>query len=104
MDITTTEQFDEIINDTEKKAVLIDFWAPWCGPCRMLTPTISKLSQTYPDNVYKVNVDVQREVAARYGIRGIPSVKIFKKGDVMETLQGVQPENVYSEKLKYYMS
>jgi thioredoxin 1 len=104
MDITTTQQFDSIINDSEKKAVLIDFWAPWCGPCRMLTPTISKLSQTYPDNVYKVNVDVQREVAARYGIRGIPSVKIFKKGDVMETLQGVQPENVYSEKLKYYMS
>ena len=87
-----------------KKAVLIDFWAPWCGPCRMLTPTISKLSQTYPNNVYKVNVDVQRQVAARYGIRGIPSVKIFKKGEVMETLQGVQPENVYSEKLKYYMN
>jgi thioredoxin len=104
MDITTTQEFDSIINDTEKKAVLIDFWAPWCGPCRMLTPTISKLSQTYPDNVYKVNVDVQRQVAARYGIRGIPSVKIFKNGDVMETLQGVQPENVYSEKLKYYMS
>jgi thioredoxin 1 len=70
----------------------------------MLTPTISKLSQTYPNNVYKVNVDVQRQVAARYGIRGIPSVKIFKKGEVMETLQGVQPENVYSEKLKYYMN
>ena len=104
MDITTTKEFDSIINDTEKKAVLIDFWAPWCGPCRMLTPTISKLSQTYPNNVYKVNVDVQRQVAARYGIRGIPSVKIFKNGDVMETLQGVQPENVYSEKLKYYMS
>ena len=93
MDITTTQQFDQIINDSDKKAV-----------CRMLTPTISKLSQTYPNNVYKVNVDVQRQVAARYGIRGIPSVKIFKKGEVMETLQGVQPENVYSEKLKYYMN
>lgn len=104
MDITTTQQFDQIINDSDKKAVLIDFWAPWCGPCRMLTPTISKLSKTYPNNVYKVNVDVQRQVAARYGIRGIPSVKIFKKGEVMETLQGVQPENVYSEKLKYYMN
>ena len=104
MDITTTEQFDEIINDTEKKAVLIDFWAPWCGPCRMLTPTITQLSKSYPNNVYKVNVDVQKEIAMRFGIRGIPSVKIFKNGDVMETLQGVQPENVYSEKLKYYMS
>ena len=104
MDITTTQQFDQIINDSDKKAVLIDFWAPWCGPCRMLTPTISKLSQTYPTNVYKLNVDSVREVASRYGIRGIPSVKIFKKGEVMETLQGVQPENVYSEKLKYYMN
>ena len=104
MDITTTKEFDEIINDTDKKAVLIDFWAPWCGPCRMLTPTITKLSQTYPNNVYKVNVDVQRMVAARYGIRGIPSVKIFKNGEAQETLQGVQPQTVYSEKLKYYMS
>ena len=104
MDITTTQQFDSIINDSEKKAVLIDFWAPWCGPCRMLTPTITQLSQSYPNNVYKVNVDVQKEIAMRFGIRGIPSVKIFKNGEVQETLQGVQPQTVYSEKLKYYMS
>ncbi len=104
MDITTTKEFDEIINDTDKKAVLIDFWAPWCGPCRMLTPTITQLSQSYPNNVYKVNVDVQKEIAMRFGIRGIPSVKIFKNGKVQETLQGVQPQTVYSEKLKYYMS
>tara|TARA_Y100001938_G_C8061124_1_gene417324 strand:+ start:531 stop:845 length:315 start_codon:yes stop_codon:yes gene_type:complete len=102
MDITTTQEFDKIINDSEKKAVLIDFWAPWCGPCRMLTPTITSLSKTFPNKVYKVNVDMQKEIAMRFGIRGIPSVKIFKNGDVMETLQGVQPESVYSEKLKYY--
>jgi len=102
MDITTTQEFDKIINDSEKKAVLIDFWAPWCGPCRMLTPTITSLSKTFPNKVYKVNVDIQKEIAMRFGIRGIPSVKIFKNGDVMETLQGVQPESVYSEKLKYY--
>ena len=109
MDITTIQEFDKIIKDKNKKAVLIDFWAPWCGPCRMLTPTIIKLSQNFPDNVYKVNVDMNREIASRYGIRGIPSVKIFKTdgddaGAVQETLQGIQPENVYSEKLKYYMS
>ena len=104
MDITTTQEFDTIINDKNKKAVLIDFWAPWCGPCRMLTPTITQLSQSYPNNVYKVNVDVQKEIAMRFGIRGIPSVKIFKNGEVQETLQGVQPQTVYSEKLKYYMS
>ena len=104
MDITTTQEFDSIINDKEKKAVLIDFWAAWCGPCRMLTPTINQLSSTYPANVYKVDVDQQREIAGRYGIRGIPSVKIFKDGEVQETLQGVQPPSVYAEKLKYYMS
>ena len=104
MDITTTQEFDTIINDKGRKAVLIDFWAPWCGPCRMLTPTITQLSQSYPNNVYKVNVDVQKEIAMRFGIRGIPSVKIFKNGKVQETLQGVQPQTVYSEKLKYYMS
>ena len=104
MDITTTKEFDQIINDKERKAVLIDFWAPWCGPCRMLTPTITQLSKSYPNNVYKVNVDVQKEIAMRFGIRGIPSVKIFKNGEVQETLQGVQPQTVYSEKLKYYMS
>ena len=102
MDITTTQEFDKIINDSEKKAVLIDFWAPWCGPCRMLTPTITSLSKTFPNKVYKVNVDMQKEIAMRFGIRGIPSVKIFKNGEVQETLQGVQPESVYSEKLKYY--
>ena len=102
MDITTTKEFDKIINDKERKAVLIDFWAPWCGPCRMLTPTITNLSKTFPNNVYKVNVDMQKEIAMRFGIRGIPSVKIFKNGEVQETLQGIQPESVYSEKLKYY--
>ena len=104
MDITTIQEFDKIINDADKKAVLIDFWAPWCGPCRMLTPTISKLSQTYPTNVYKLNVDSVREVASRYGIRGIPSVKIFKNGEVQESLQGVQPGYLYEQKLKYYIN
>ena len=104
MNITTAKQFDEIINNADKKAVLVDFWAEWCGPCRMLSPTMAQLSQEFPGNVYKLNVDRVREVAGRYGIRGIPSVKIFKGGDVQETLQGVQPPNVYSDKLKYYMS
>lgn len=104
MDITTTKEFDEIINCKERKAVLIDFWAPWCGPCKMLTPTITNLSKDFPKNVYKVNVDLQKEIAMRFGIRGIPSVKIFKNGEVQETLQGVQPQSIYSEKLKYYCS
>mgnify|MGYP006449153069 CR=1 FL=1 len=88
MDITTTKEFDTIINDKERKAVLIDFWAPWCGPCRMLTPTISKLSETYPKNVFKVNVDVQKEIAQRFGIRGIPTLMLFKSGNAEATKVG----------------
>ena len=89
MDITTTKEFDEIINDTDKKAVLIDFWAPWCGPCRMLTPTITQLSKSYPNNVYKVNVDVQKEIAMRFGIRGTRSTtadSIFRKIKILHEL------------------
>ena len=66
----------------EDKIILVDFWAPWCGPCRMLTPIIDRLSEKYPDNVVKVNVDEMRNLASKYGVRGIPSVKIIKGGDV----------------------
>ena len=102
MDITSEEVFDQKIKNEE--VLLIDFWAPWCGPCRMLTPTIDKLKEQYPNNILKVNVDQMKTLAARYGVRGIPNVSIIKNGEVQETLQGVQPENVYSEKLKYYMN
>jgi len=101
MDITTVQEFDTIIKENE--VVLVDFWAPWCGPCRMLTPIIKKLTGIYPNNIVKVNVDLQKELASRYGIRGIPSVKIFKNGEIQETLQGVRAANLYEDKMKYYM-
>jgi thioredoxin 1 len=101
MDITSVSEFDEIIKDG--KTVLVDFWAPWCGPCRMLTPAIDKLSDNYPGNVYKVNVDTHSELASRFGVRGIPNVKLFKGGEVQETIQGVNPPSLYESKLKYYL-
>ena len=102
MDILTEQAFEEkIVNEN---VVLVDFWAPWCGPCRMLTPIIDRLSEKYPDNVVKVNVDEMRNLASRYGVRGIPSVKIIKGGELMESMQGVQPGNLYEQKLEYYMS
>ena len=70
----------------------------------MLTPIIDRLSEKYPDNVVKVNVDQMKPLAQKYGVRGIPSVKIIKGGELMESLQGVQPGNVYEQKLQYYMS
>jgi|TARA_R110000824_G_scaffold114880_2_gene265694 thioredoxin 1 len=102
MDIISEQVFDQKLKSEE--VVLVDFWAPWCGPCRMLTPTIDKLKEQYPNNILKVNVDQMQSLAARYGVRGIPNVTIIKNGEVQESMQGVQPGYLYEEKLKYYIS
>jgi len=74
--------------------VLVDFWAEWCGPCRMVAPTVSELSDEYSGKlkVCKLNVDNAREVAAQYGIRSIPTLMIFKGGEVADTIVGAQPK------------
>jgi len=85
--------------------VLVDFWAVWCGPCRMLTPTIESLASEYADKVKvaKVNVDDNQQLAAKYGIMSIPTVMIFNEGKVVEQFIGVQPKGVYEDALKKYI-
>jgi len=75
--------------------VLVDFWAAWCGPCRMISPLIDELAQTYKDKlrVVKVNVDENRTVPAQYGIMGIPTLLLFKGGEMKESIVGVVPRN-----------
>jgi len=100
-DMNVTEQsFDEIIQKS-KVPVLIDFWAEWCGPCKMLTPVIEELAAEYGETVKiaKVNVDQQSNLAARYGIRSIPTIIIFRGGEIVEQMVGMQAKEALKAKL-----
>ncbi|MEX0702259.1 MAG: thioredoxin [Planctomycetales bacterium] len=81
--------------------VLVDFWAPWCGPCRMIAPAIEELAGDYSGRVSvgKVNTDDNRQVAINYRIESIPTVMVFKGGQVVETFIGVNPKQKYAAAL-----
>jgi len=86
------------------KLALVDFWAEWCAPCRMLGPTFEKLAETYGGEITfaKVNVDELPEVANKYGIRSIPTLLLFRDGNVVERVIGVQPQEALSRLLDRY--
>ena len=80
---------------------LIDFWADWCGPCRMLAPTIDEIAEDFAGKaaIYKVNVDEEGALAAKFGIMSIPTLIIFKDGEVFDKLVGVVPKDSIAEAL-----
>ena len=82
-------------------AVLVDFWAPWCNPCKLIGPIIDELASEYDGKVKiaKINVDDNQSLASQYGIRGIPTVMIFKDGEVAATFVGVRPKEDLVEAL-----
>lgn len=90
----TEQNFEaEVLNSTTP--VLVDFWAPWCGPCRMIAPMIDELAGEYLGSVKvaKVNIDESPNVAGHFGVSSIPTLMVFKAGDVVERFVGVQPKN-----------
>ena len=74
--------------------VVVDFWAPWCGPCRMVAPVLDKLAKDYAGKllVAKVNVDNERQYAGKYGVQGIPTMLFVKNGEIVDTVVGFRPE------------
>lgn len=96
----TLENFKQEVIDTDKP-VLLDFWAGWCAPCKMLTPAIEKLSEEYADTavIGKINIDEQRELAQHFGVMSIPSVFVIKGGKVIDSAVGLKPKKYYAEVL-----
>ena len=90
--------FDKALS--QGKLMMVDFWADWCGPCRMLGPVIEQLAGQYPDVVVgKVNVDDEQELALRYGVMSIPTVIFFKDGKEIDRKVGVMPPEVFTQVL-----
>ena len=91
--------FQNEIMDSEK-TVLLDFWAPWCAPCRMVVPIIEEIAGERPDiKVGKINVDEQPELASKFGIMGIPTLVVMKNGKIVQQVSGVRPKNAILEML-----
>ena len=89
----------EVMNSD--KPVLLDFWAPWCGPCRMVVPIVEEIARERNDiKVGKVNVDDERELALEYGVSSIPTVMVFQNGEVKQTSVGYRPKEEIEQLLK----
>ncbi|MEL6557760.1 MAG: thioredoxin [Bacteroidota bacterium] len=95
----TDSNFDEIISSD--KPVLVDFWAEWCGPCRMVGPIVEEIAGEYDGKavVGKVDVDTNPEISAKFGIRSIPTLLIFKGGEIVDKQIGAVPKHALTAKL-----
>jgi thioredoxin 1 len=103
-DVTQATFESEVLKSEEP--VLVDFWAPWCGPCRMLSPVVEKVSQKYVGKAkfLKLNTDENPSITGHYGVSGIPCLILFKGGQVADRIVGYVPENTISSMLSKHVA
>jgi len=103
LDINHTNFDQEVTN--AKTPVVIDFWAPWCGPCRALGPTIDEIARDFDGRVKvaKVNVDDNQELAARFGVMSIPTLAFFKDGQLVKVQVGALPKQALAQQIEAYL-
>lgn len=104
LELTTANWDDEVLK--AKGLVVIDFWAAWCGPCRMISPTVEELAKEYGEKVKvgKLNTDENSEIASRYKIMGIPTIMFFKDGVKLDQIVGVVPKQQLKAKIDSFLN
>lgn len=96
----TDDNFEETVLNSDTP-IVVDFWAEWCGPCKMIAPSLEQLADEYVGTfkVGKLNVDDNREIAMKYGIRSIPTLLVIREGDIAEQIVGAHPKDTLKDKI-----
>ena len=105
IDVDEADFNKKIIEASESKLIIVDFWAPWCGPCRMVAPIVEEIAKEFEGQikVFKLNTDENPNVASQYGIRSIPTLMVFKGGQKVDTVVGAVPKATLSGTISKYL-